>query len=42
MVDIMTSQQTNHDWDSRAPEVLADQVAAYDDLRRRCPAAHSE
>lgn len=30
------------DWDPRAPEVLADQVAAYDVLRARCPVAHSD
>ena len=31
-----------HDWDPRAPEVLGDQIAAYDELRDRCPVAHSE
>lgn len=31
-----------HDWDPRAPHVLADQIAAYDELRERCPVAHSE
>ena len=30
------------DWDARAPAVLADQIRAYDDLRQRCPVAHSE
>jgi len=30
------------DWDPRAPHVLADQIAAYDELRGRCPVAHSE
>lgn len=30
------------DWDPRAPEVLDDQIAAYDALRRRCPVARSE
>lgn len=30
------------DWDPRAGEVLADQVAAYDALRDRCPVAHSQ
>ncbi|HWI83100.1 cytochrome P450 [Ramlibacter sp.] len=30
------------DWDPRAPEVLRDQVAAYDGMRRRCPVAHSD
>lgn len=31
-----------HDWDPRAPEVLADQIGAYDRLRQRCPVAHSD
>ena len=35
----MTSHQ---DWDPRAPEVLADPIAAYDHMRRRCPVAHSD
>ncbi len=30
------------DWDPRAQSVLDDQVAAYDELRLRCPVAHSE
>lgn len=30
------------DWDPRAPEVIEDQIAAYDALRRRCPVAYSE
>jgi cytochrome P450 len=30
------------DWDPRDEAVLADQVAAYDALRRRCPVAHSD
>lgn len=30
------------DWDPRAPHVLADQIAAYDELRGTCPVAHSE
>ena len=29
-------------WDPRSPAVLADQVAAYDELRSRCPVAHDE
>ncbi len=40
-----TQTQVTHDagedWDPRAPEVLADQVAAYDEMRARCPVAHS-
>lgn len=35
----MTSPQ---DWDPRAPEVLADPIAAYDRMRHRCPVAHSD
>ena len=35
----MTSSQ---DWDPRTPEVLADPIAAYDHMRRRCPVAHSD
>lgn len=30
------------DWDPRGPEVLDDQIAAYDALRRRCPVARSD
>ncbi len=30
------------EWDPRAPEVLEDQIAAYDELRQRCPVAHSD
>ncbi len=28
------------DWDQYAPEVLVDQIAAYDRMRRQCPVAH--
>ncbi|MFH5245635.1 cytochrome P450 [Antrihabitans spumae] len=28
------------DWDQYAPEVLADQIAAYDRMRRQCPVAY--
>ncbi|MGB6241779.1 MAG: cytochrome P450 [Castellaniella sp.] len=35
----MTSHQ---DWDPRAPDVLADPIAAYDAMRQRCPVAHSD
>jgi cytochrome P450 len=31
-----------HDWDPTSGEVLREQAAAYDELRRRCPVAHSE
>jgi cytochrome P450 len=31
-----------HDWDARAPAVLDEPIRAYDDMRRRCPVAHSE
>lgn len=30
------------DWDPRTPHVLGDQIAAYDEMRARCPVAHSE
>lgn len=30
------------DWDPKSNEVLRDQREAYDDMRRRCPVAHSE
>jgi cytochrome P450 len=30
------------DWDPRSTVVLGDQIAAYDDMRRRCPVAHSD
>lgn len=29
-------------WDPRSPPVLADQIAAYDAMRQRCPVAHSD
>src|SRR6188768_4262987 len=31
-----------NDWDPTSGEVLREQAAAYDELRRRCPVAHSE
>jgi cytochrome P450 len=37
----MTVRVTAHDWDPRAPEVLDDQIRAYDGMRQRCPIAHS-
>ena len=30
------------DWDPRDPSVLEDQRRAYDEMRERCPVAHSE
>lgn len=30
------------DWDPRGPEVLDDQIVAYDALRRRCPVARGD
>jgi cytochrome P450 len=44
MSDIMdkATQADTPDWDPRAPEVLGDQIAAYDALRRRCPVARSD
>ena len=37
----MTTEPEN-DWDSRAPEVQRDQLAAYDAMRARCPVAHDD
>jgi cytochrome P450 len=36
------SETLQPDWDPRSPTVLANQIAAYDDMRRRCPVAHSD
>ncbi len=36
------STPTAADWDPRDPSVLDDQRRAYDDMRERCPVAHSE
>ena len=36
------NDQTSPDWDPKSCEALRDQRATYDDLRRRCPVAHSE
>lgn len=38
----MNPQPAHASWDARAPEVLRDQLHAYDAMRRRCPVAHSE
>ncbi|SEF14078.1 hypothetical protein SAMN02787142_8187 [Burkholderia sp. WP9] len=37
----MNGKLTN-DWDPRSGDVTRDQAAAYDDMRHRCPAAHSD
>lgn len=29
-------------WDPKAPAILRNQISAYDDMRRRCPVAHSD
>jgi cytochrome P450 len=31
-----------NDWDPRSEDVTRDQAAAYDDMRHRCPVAHSD
>lgn len=31
-----------YDWNPRSDDVQKDQIAAYDDMRHRCPVAHSE
>lgn len=36
------TEETYYDWNSRSPEVQADQIAAYDSMRTRCPVAHDE
>ena len=36
------STETRNDWNPTAPEVLDDQIAAYDTMRARCPVAHSD
>lgn len=36
------NDQPSPDWDPKSCEALRDQRATYDDLRRRCPVAHSE
>lgn len=36
------SKTLQPDWDPRSPTVVDDQIAAYDDMRRRCPVAHSD
>lgn len=36
------TEETYYDWNSRSPEVQADQIAAYDSMRARCPVAHDE
>lgn len=36
------TNKTSADWDPRAPEVLEDQIQAYDAMRQRCPVAYSD
>ena len=36
------TENIHNDWDLRSEEVQKDQVAAYDEMRRRCPVAHDE
>lgn len=38
----MTSPARPNDWDPVSPQVLADQIAAYDAMRSRCPVAYSD
>lgn len=37
----LMTEKTTQDWNPRDPSVLADQRQAYDDMRERCPVAHS-
>jgi cytochrome P450 len=36
------SENPHETWDPRSPAVLEDQIGAYDEMRARCPVAHSE
>src|SRR5690606_38721088 len=36
------SEEPKSDWDPRSADALADQIAAYDALRARCPVAYSD
>lgn len=38
----MPEESTPADWDPRSPEVLADQISAYDAMRAQCPVARDE
>ena len=33
-------ENPHFDWDPRSEEVLKDQIASYDAMRRTCPVAH--
>jgi cytochrome P450 len=37
-----TAMRCPEQWDPKSPGVLHDQIAAYDDMRHRCPVAHSD
>jgi len=36
------NENVQPDWDPKSQVVMDDQIAAYDDMRQRCPVAHSE
>ncbi len=40
--EIMMDDVCQHDWDPKSDAVLRDQRKAYDEMRERCPVAHSE
>ena len=42
MTPLSAEPSSQDDWDPRSPAVLQDQLAAYDEMRGRCPVAHSE
>ena len=42
MAPLSAEPSSQDDWDPRSPAVLQDQLAAYDEMRGRCPVAHSE
>lgn len=42
MKDTNTDNRPQPDWNPTSPEVVRDQRAAYDEVRRRCPVAYSD
>ena len=38
----VVADNVKNDWDLRSEKVQKNQVAAYDEMRRRCPVAHDE
>ncbi|MEQ9191219.1 MAG: cytochrome P450 [Alphaproteobacteria bacterium] len=40
--NLPAGEAPGEDWDPRSPAVLENQIAAYDEIRQRCPVAHSD